>query len=280
MPVWISSTISSTPRARVSARRPAGSPASPESRRPRPAPARASPPRCASPISRVDRAEVVQRRLGKARPPSARTACPSRGLPDADMVASVRPWKRVVEGDDLVRAAALHRPHLRASLIAPSFASAPLLAKNTWSKHAVRGEQLRPGASPARCRSAGLRLISWPACAASACVSIRRAVAEAVHRPALDEVEVALAAAVRTATSLRRARRRVGPRGDLHQRVSAGESLFCVHRFPRSQRPEREGHQDRLWPRAAHRRTAVSVEYRGAGGGFSPGRRACPAEPW
>ena len=52
------------------------------------------------------------------------------GLPLADMVASVRPWKpwskvMISEAPPLKR-----RPHLRASLMAPSLASAPEFVKN------------------------------------------------------------------------------------------------------------------------------------------------------
>ncbi|MGY3110925.1 hypothetical protein ACVWW7_007552 [Bradyrhizobium sp. LM6.9] len=54
-------------------------------------------------------------------------------LPEADIVASVRPWKppsklMISNAPPLCRL-----PYLRASLIAPSLASAPELAKNTWS---------------------------------------------------------------------------------------------------------------------------------------------------
>src|SRR6266403_3805780 len=55
-------------------------------------------------------------------------------LPDADIVASVRPWKppsKVMISWAPERCVA---PYLRASLIAPSLASAPELAKNTWPK--------------------------------------------------------------------------------------------------------------------------------------------------
>lgn len=54
-------------------------------------------------------------------------------LPLADIVASVRPWK-LWSNVMISYAPFLNlRPHLRASLIAPSFASAPLFAKNTLS---------------------------------------------------------------------------------------------------------------------------------------------------
>ncbi len=59
-------------------------------------------------------------------------------LPDALMVASVRPWKlwsKVMISNRFFPAPLLcFLPHLRASLMAPSLASAPLLAKNTLSK--------------------------------------------------------------------------------------------------------------------------------------------------
>ena len=53
------------------------------------------------------------------------------GLPDADIVASVRPWKAcsivmISKAPPRWRA-----PHFRASLMAPSLASAPLLHRNT-----------------------------------------------------------------------------------------------------------------------------------------------------
>ena len=55
-------------------------------------------------------------------------------LPDADMVASVRPWKPPSKVMISYAPFLYCAPYLRASLIAPSLASAPELAKNTWSK--------------------------------------------------------------------------------------------------------------------------------------------------
>ncbi len=55
------------------------------------------------------------------------------GLPEADMVASVRPWKAPCVVTISYAPPRCFAPHLRASLIAPSFASAPLLQKNTAS---------------------------------------------------------------------------------------------------------------------------------------------------
>ena len=52
-------------------------------------------------------------------------------LPDADMVASVRPWKPPSNAMISHAPSLARRPHLRASLMAPSLASAPLLQKNT-----------------------------------------------------------------------------------------------------------------------------------------------------
>jgi len=50
------------------------------------------------------------------------------------MVASVRPWKLFSKVMISWAPPRCTRPHLRASLIAPSLASAPVLAKNTRSK--------------------------------------------------------------------------------------------------------------------------------------------------
>ncbi|MNY40413.1 hypothetical protein D3C86_1751560 [compost metagenome] len=55
-------------------------------------------------------------------------------LPDALMVASVRPWKLWSMVMISYAPFLCLRPHLRASLMAPSLASAPLLAKKTLSK--------------------------------------------------------------------------------------------------------------------------------------------------
>jgi hypothetical protein len=56
---------------------------------------------------------------------------------------------------------------LRASLIAPSFASAPLFAKNTRSKHECSTSRCASRALGAF-QNAGLGLMSVAACAASA----------------------------------------------------------------------------------------------------------------
>jgi hypothetical protein len=42
--------------------------------------------------------------------------------------------KTIGKRDDFKRSALMELPHLRASLMAPSFASAPEFAKKTWSK--------------------------------------------------------------------------------------------------------------------------------------------------
>ena len=51
------------------------------------------------------------------------------GLPLADMVAMVRPWNAPSNVTISYAPSFRLRPHFRASLIAPSFASAPLLQK-------------------------------------------------------------------------------------------------------------------------------------------------------
>ena len=56
------------------------------------------------------------------------------GFPEALIVANVRPWKLCSKVIISKAPFLLICPHLRASLMAPSFASAPLLAKNTLSK--------------------------------------------------------------------------------------------------------------------------------------------------
>ena len=50
------------------------------------------------------------------------------------MVASVRPWKPPSKVMISNAPPLCSEPYLRASLIAPSLASAPELVKNTWSK--------------------------------------------------------------------------------------------------------------------------------------------------
>ena len=58
-------------------------------------------------------------------------------LPDADIVASVRPWKPWTVVTISYAPPRCLAPHFRASLMAPSFASAPLLAKKTRSRPAA-----------------------------------------------------------------------------------------------------------------------------------------------
>ena len=88
-------------------------------------------------------------------------------LPDADMVASVRPWKPPTKVMISCAPPLYSVPNLRASLIAPSLASAPEFAKNTWSKQLLATSalaSLRLGPL----KNAGLGVSSSFACAASA----------------------------------------------------------------------------------------------------------------
>src|SRR4051794_40092914 len=85
-------------------------------------------------------------------------------------------------------------PYLRASLIAPSLASAPELAKNTWSKQLL---STRLGKF-----QADVVVVGWARRDQELCLRgngfrhHRWCMAKAVHRPALDEIEVTLAGVV------------------------------------------------------------------------------------
>jgi hypothetical protein len=64
------------------------------------------------------------------------------GLPLADMVARVRPWKAPSKVTISWAPVLNRRPHFRASLMAPSLASAPELVKKTRWKHECRASVL------------------------------------------------------------------------------------------------------------------------------------------
>ncbi len=68
-------------------------------------------------------------------------------LPEAAIVARVRPWKPWSMVMISCAPSRYRAPHFRASLIAPSLASAPLLQKKTWA---------RPDASASRVASCAI----------------------------------------------------------------------------------------------------------------------------
>ena len=109
-------------------------------------------------------------------------------------------------------------PYLRASLMAPSLASAPELVKNTWSKQLCSVSAFasceagavveRRARRQQRCGLRGKRIGDG-----------RRRMAEAIDRPALDEVEIALAAVVPQPRAFAADENGRRPGGDFHQCV-------------------------------------------------------------
>ena len=85
--------------------------------------------------SSMARATAARSPSGTLRNPGTfgSNSVPQPGLPEADIVASVRPWKACSMVMISKAPFRWRAPHLRASLMAPSFASALLLQRNTWS---------------------------------------------------------------------------------------------------------------------------------------------------
>ncbi len=165
-PVCTSSRISSSPCASHSARSPRRKPGSAGITPASPWIGSSITATVASPIARRTESRSFNLAFGKPGTCGANSVS-QPGLPLADIVARVRPWNASTKVTISCAPPLWRRPHLRASLIAPSFASAPELAKNTRSSGPCRVSSAASRSAGALWK-AGLGLISVAACAASA----------------------------------------------------------------------------------------------------------------
>src|ERR1700681_1263989 len=117
-------------------------------------------------ISRLTDARSLSFALGK--PDTLGSNSGSKAfLPDADIVARVRPWKPPSKVMISYAPFLCKAPYLRASFMAPSLASAPELVKNTWSKQ-LRSAKAFASFRLGALKKAGLGVSSSFDCAASA----------------------------------------------------------------------------------------------------------------